>query len=68
MWHLLVDLYQVCSYDLLGSGLVLPWGHKLDHRNKERKFQNSSSLKVEDLEFDILYVASLIGPLPSLFI
>ena len=31
----------------LGSGLSWPWGHKLNHRNKEDKFQNSSFLKVE---------------------
>ena len=25
MYHLLLDLYQVCSYDALGSNLALPW-------------------------------------------
>ena len=34
----------------LGSKLGLPRGQKLEHRNKERKFQNSSSLKLEGLE------------------
>ena len=56
MLHVLVDLYQVCSYDtppgqnwaFLGGGGG--GAHKLEHRNKERKFQSSSSLKLEGLE------------------
>ena len=27
-----------------------PWGHKLEHRNKEDQLQNSSSLKLEGIE------------------
>ena len=40
---------------------------KVEHRNKERKFYNSS-LKLDGLSFDILYVASPWGPLPSFLI
>ena len=39
----------------LGSKLVLPGGHKLEHRNKEGKLQISSSLKLEGVSFDIWY-------------
>ena len=51
MSHFLVDLYQFCSYDAPGVkiGPALG-GHKLEHRNKERKFQNYSSLKLEGIE------------------
>ena len=35
---------------LLGSKLALPWGHKLEHGNKENQLQNSSSLKLQGLE------------------
>ena len=53
--------YFVCSISLWtstkfihmmpqGSGLVRPGGHKLEHRNKEYKFQIFSSLKVEGLQ------------------
>ena len=53
MWHLLVDLYQMCSYDAPGikSGPALGGGgSQVEHRNKERKFHNSSFLKLESLE------------------
>ena len=35
---------------LSGSKLLPPRGHNLEHRDKEIKFQNSSSLKLEALE------------------
>ena len=55
------DLIFVCDISLetstkfvykmpLGSELALPWGSQVEHRNKERKFYNSSSLKLDGLE------------------
>ena len=50
-YHILVDLYQVCSYDARGvQNWPHPGGHKLEHRNKENQLQNFSSLKLEGLE------------------
>ena len=50
MQHLLVDLYQVCTYD---APRFKNWpssgGHNFEHRNKESKLQNSS-LKPKGLE------------------
>ena len=48
MKHLLVDLYQDCSYDAprVKTGLVSGVTSS-KHRNKERKLQNSSFLKLE---------------------
>ena len=60
MKHLLVDLYQDCSYDAPGvkngpatgvgggggGGVVT----SLKHRDKEGKLQNFSSLKLEGAE------------------
>ena len=34
----------------LGSKLAPPWESHVEHRNKERKFHNSSTLKLEGLE------------------
>ena len=53
--------YFVCSISLwtstmfvnkmpLGSELAQPWGSQVEHRNKERTFYNSSSLKLDGLE------------------
>ena len=53
--------YFVCSISLgtstkfvnkmpVGSKLAPPWGSQVEHRNKERKFYNSSSLKLDGLE------------------
>ena len=56
MYHLLVDLYQDCSYDAPGvkTGLAPGgWGGGvtiLKHRDKEGKLQNFSSLKLEGAE------------------
>ena len=50
MQHLLVDLYQVCSYDAPWVKIGPPWGRKFEHRNKEGKIQNSSSLNLEGLQ------------------
>ena len=51
MKHLLVDLYQDCSYDAPGvkTGLT-PGVPSSKHRNKETKLQNSSFLKLEGAE------------------
>ena len=51
MKHLLVDLYQDCSYDAPGvrTGLA-PGVTSSKHRNKDGKLQNSSSLKLESAE------------------
>ena len=51
MKHLLVDLYQDCSYDAPGvkTGLA-PGVRILKHRNKDGKLQNSSFLKLEGAE------------------
>ena len=48
MKHLLVDLYQDCSYDAPGvkTGFALGVA-SLKHRNKDGKIQNSSFLKLE---------------------
>ena len=69
MKHLLVDLYQDCSYDAPGvkTGLA-PGVTSSKHRNKHGKLQNFSSLKLKVQSFDIWYVASPSGPLPRLFI
>ena len=51
MKHLLVDLYQDCSYDAPGVKTGLAPGVKSSkHRNKDGKFQNSSFLKLEGAE------------------
>ena len=34
----------------LGSELAPTWGSQVEHRNKEQKFYNSSSLKLDGLE------------------
>ena len=51
MKHLLVDLYQDCSYDAPGvkTGLA-PGVISSKHRNKDGKLQNSSFLKLEGAE------------------
>ena len=51
MYHLLVDLYQDCSYDVprVKTGPA-PGVTSSKHRNKEGKLQNSSSLKLESAE------------------
>ena len=51
MKHLLVDMYQDCSYDAPGvkTGLA-PGVTSSKHRNKDGKLQNSSSLKLESAE------------------
>ena len=69
MKHLLMDLYQDCSYDAPGvkTGLA-PGVTSSKHRKKDGKLQNSSFLKLEGVEFDIWYVASPSGPLQRLFI
>ena len=44
-------LYQVCFYDAPGVKTdPVMGGHKFEHRNKERKLQNSSSLKPEGVK------------------
>ena len=50
--HFLVDFFQVCSYDAsrIKTGPA-PEHHKFEHRNKEGKLQNSSSLKLEGINF-----------------
>ena len=53
MWYLLMDLNQVCTYDAPGVKWPCPWGHK-EHRNKEGKLQNSSSLKLEGVDLSYL--------------
>ena len=62
MKHLLVELYQDCSYDAPGvkTGLA-PGVTSSKHRNKQGKLQNSSSLKLESTELSYLaYVAFLV--------
>ena len=51
MKHLLVDLYQDCSYDAPGvkTGLA-PGVTILKHGNKDGKLQNSSFLKLKGAE------------------
>ena len=51
MKHLLVDLYQDCSYDApeVKTGLA-PGVTISKHRNKDGKLQNSSFLKLEGAE------------------
>ena len=45
----------------LGSKLTPdPGGHKLEHRNKEDQFQNSSSLKLEGIELRFLVCSVLV--------
>ena len=51
----------------LGSKLGLA-GRKLEHKNKDGKIQNYSSLKLEGLEHHIWYIASPCGPIPSVSI
>ena len=51
MKHLLVDLYQDCSYDAPGDKTGLARGvTSSKHRNKDGKLQNSSFLKLEGAE------------------
>ena len=51
MKHLLVDLYQDCSYDAPGVRTGLALGvTSSKHRNKDGKLQNSSFLKLEGAE------------------
>ena len=51
MKHLLVDLYQDCSYDAPGIKTGLATGVTISkHRNKDGKLQNSSFLKLEGAE------------------
>ena len=51
MKHLLVDLYQDCSYDAPGVKTGLARGvTSSEHRNKDGKLQNSSFLKLEGAE------------------
>ena len=51
MKHLLVDLYQDCSYDapVVKTGLT-PGVTISKHRNKDGKLQNSAFLKLEGAE------------------
>ena len=51
MKHLLVDLYQDCSYDApkFKTGPA-PGVTSSKHRNKQENFQNSSSLRLESAE------------------
>ena len=51
MKHLLVDVYQDCSYDAPGvkTGLA-PGVTSSKHRNKDGKLQNSSFLKLVGAE------------------
>ena len=59
MQHLLLDLYQVCSYDATGVKIgPRLGGHLFEHRNKEGKLQSSSTLKLEGLELSY-YVYSI---------
>ena len=46
IYHLLVDLYQVCSYVTPGVKIGQAQGVKLEHGNKEASLQNSFSLKL----------------------
>ena len=51
MKHLLVDLYQDCSYDAPGVKTGLAPGVTISkHRNKDGKLQNSSFLSLEGAE------------------
>ena len=51
MKHLLVDLYQDCSYDAPGIKTGPAQGvTSSKHRNKQGKLQNSSSLKLESAD------------------
>ena len=51
MWHLLVDLYQVCSNDAPGVKTGSAVGvTSLKHGNKQGKLQKSSSLKLKGTE------------------
>ena len=51
MKHLLVDLYQDCSYDAPGVKTGLAPGVTISkHRNKDGKLQNSSFLKLDGAE------------------
>ena len=65
--HLLVDVYQDCSYDAPGvkTGFA-PGVTSSKHTNKDGKLQNSSFLKLEGAE--IWYVASPSRPLQRVFI
>ena len=45
-----MDLYKICSFDASGVKTGLPSGKKFEHRNKGRKLEKSSSLKLEDIE------------------
>ena len=51
MKHLLVDLYQDCSYDAPGVKTGLTPGVTISkHRNKDGKLKNSAFLKLEGAE------------------
>ena len=50
MWHLLWTSTKFVHKMPLGSKQALPWGSLVEHRNKERKFHNSSTLKLDGLE------------------
>ena len=49
--HLRMNLYQECSYHVLGVKTTpIPGGPNLQHWNKEDQLQNSSFLKLKGLE------------------
>ena len=61
MKHLLVDLYQDCSYDAPGVKTgVAPGVTSSKRRNKDGKLQNSSFLKLEGAEVWYLVCSILV--------
>ena len=52
----------------LGSKLAPSWGSQVEHMNKEQKFYNSSSLKLDGLELWYLVCSIFLWTLPSSFI
>ena len=66
LWYLVFSISLLTSTKfvhnmmLVGSKLASPWGHKLEHRNKENQLQNSSSPKLEGLElWYLVFIISL---------
>ena len=68
MWHLLVDLYQVCSNNAHGvKTCPAPRVTSLSIGTKKENFKNLLLWNLKAWSLDIWYVASPSGPLPSLF-
>ena len=68
LWTFTKFVHMIALSTPLGQKWPRPGGHNLEHRNKGRKFQNSSFLKLEGLGLSYLVYSFSCRPLPSLFV